>query len=339
MSDAQTRNFSATTLPTVPMVVGTTIVTITPGKYTVRGNDEGWPAPPAEKSTSLMSIQTAANYYFDMSVALSGSPEQLPIAPFLMEVEVVERIEAFPHDASGQFGGYQMPPMQQVAPPAPYAVSPYPMGLLMSQTQQFAPPTSFPGQTNWQQMDLAAPAQVGHNVSAMRAIERPARAIHAHTVHGPVPSHLSSVQTATRSAPIDLTGDDDEAGPSTPAPRRAGTKRARAESTSDAAAPKVKKAKKEKKVKQPRIPRSGLREQPVVAATIPASANIAPVQRETVSAVEQQQHQYSSAVVPKTPSTAADSTFSADARAAAANLHAVGMDDLTRDLMGAFELA
>ena len=112
--------------------------------------------------------------------------------------------------------------------------------------------------------------------------------------------------------PIDLTGDGNEVVASAPVPQRAGTKRARADSTSGAAAPKVKKAKvekpkverpkvvkekKEKKApkpkKQPKIFMSGLRLPTVAAANIAPSDNSSvPFQGETMTMEQQQQPQY-----------------------------------------------
>jgi len=84
------------------------------------------------------------------------------------------------------------------------------------------------------------------------------------------------------------------AGPSTPAPQHAGTKRARVDSTSPTAVPKAKKAMKEKKAKQPRILNSGLRAQPVAvadaAATTPSGDNTTTPSLGETAAVEQQQH-------------------------------------------------
>lgn len=314
MSTVQEQDVSCTR-----RLIGTRTVTITPGSHTVWGNQNGWP----EAVPITLSPEQAANYYYDMFAALDPVPGQVPTAPFQTEVEIEALVVQFPGIAPVVMSDVPLSPEQQAAllaqpagqvqqTPAPHAAPPQSVGQPMAPTQQVVPSTFAPGQTNWQQMPaLAAPAQVGQNVVASRAIAEPARGFHAHRVPGPVPSNLLRTQTAAPPVVVDLTGEDDaEAGPSTPTPQHAGTKRARADSTPAAAAPKAKKPKKEKKVKkakQPRIPNSGLRVQPVVVAAAPAAADAAattvappsdntitttPVQGET-PAVEQQQHQSS----------------------------------------------
>jgi hypothetical protein len=245
-----------------------------------------------------------------------------------------------PNAASQQFFGSQMVPAHQVAAPtiftgqvnmnsAPFAGQVYSVAGSQFSAPQVAAPAPQASQRSWTPAAHAAsPAQEGQNMLTARQIATPApapRAVNAHRAASAVPAHmLPQSRGAAPQAPIDLTGDGNSVvAPSTPAPRRAGTKRARADSTSGTAAPKVKKArvakpksppreKKEPKKKAGALLNSGLR-LPTVAAAIsaPSDNNNIPFQGET-SAVEQPQQQQPSMATAIEPTyIAADTTLAA----------------------------
>ncbi|KAM0698331.1 hypothetical protein Q7P36_001797 [Cladosporium allicinum] len=294
------------------------------GKWTAYGNAMGWPLAPA-----ALRPEQAAEYIADMCAEFHRGElalAQAQAAPVSMHLPVSTPV----HVASQQSVGSQMLPTQQVGAPifignqqvywnsAPFAGQTYavagPPQLMMPQA---APPAPQADQENWNSApDAATPAQVGQNMFTAGPVAPPApapRAVQAHCAPSAVPACLPpQSQRAAPQMPIDLTGDGNEVVASAPVPQRAGTKRARADSTSGAAAPKVKKAKvekpkverpkvvkekKEKKApkpkKQPKIFMSGLRLPTVAAANIAPSDNSSvPFQGETMAMEQQQQPQY-----------------------------------------------
>jgi hypothetical protein len=290
------------------------------GQYTAWGNAYGWPI----LGLSFVDINDSASYFADMMTAM-GHP--LVAATYAL----------FP-----QFGDPLISPVKQnVAPtlvcqpawaPTPLPAEPSffaPGPQYMSPTPQAAPPAP--------QAMQAIRVQASHNLCANRAIAPPARPFFWPHRQQPteVPSHLRREQQAAPQEPIDLTGDDDKEVEVVPAPQQAGTnKRARADSTSGVA---VKKAKKEKKAKakatQPRIARSGLREEifpahapaAAAAATFPPGDNNTALsslpETETPAAEqqEQQQQSLSPAATTASPSNAADTTTTSESTQSTAN--------------------
>jgi len=235
-----------------------------------------------------------------------------------------------PYAASQQSAGPQMGPAQQVGAPTFIGNQ---QGRLAGPTNsvagpqfmvpQAAPPAS---QAYWNPAPYAAPTQAGQNLTTARRVAPPAaapRAFNAHRAPSAVPSYLVPRSwKAASQEPIDLTGNDDEAGPSTPAPQCARTKRARADSTSGAAGPSVKRAKKEPKPKVVRpkkepkkkeskgITNSGLRI-PVAATSAPSDNSSIPFQGETLAVQQQQQQLFSAPVATEPFYNAADTTANA----------------------------
>lgn len=224
-----------------------------------------------------------------------------------------------PYAASLQSGRQQMLPAQQVAGSAMnsnqmnwnqgYQAGPTYLvagnQFLMQQAASLAPQAS---QANRIPATYAAaPAPFGQNMYTARQAAPSAPAPQAYHYHGAPSAALAGLlprsQSAAPQQPIDLTGEDDDITTSTPAPRRAGTKRARSDNSSGAAPPKVKKArvekpkvekkpKKGKKVKTPKIPNSGLRTPTLAAATFaPSYDNSFQFQGEIPAMQQQQQYQ------------------------------------------------
>jgi hypothetical protein len=244
------------------------------------------------------------------------------------------QMNAAPYAASLQSGRQQMLPSQQVVGSAMnsnqmnwnqgYQAGPTYLiagnQFLMPQAAPLAPHAS---QANRMPATYAAvPAPFGQNMYAARHAAPPAPAPQAyHHHHAPsaaLAGLLPQSQSAAPQQPIDLTGVDDEITTSTPAPQRAGTKRAKSDNSSGAAPPKVKKArvekpkvekpkvekpkvekpkvekkpKKEKKVKTPKIPNSGLRTPTLAAATTaPGYDNSFQFEGEPLAMQQQPQYQ------------------------------------------------
>lgn len=299
-------------------------IAVMSGKWTAFGNAMGWPL-----ATAALGPEQVAEYVADMCAEFQRGELALAQAQ-AASVSMHLPVSAPVHVASQQSVGSQMLPTQQVGAPifignqhvywnsAPFAGQTYavagPPQLMM---QQAAPPAPQADQENWNAApDAATPAQVGQNIFTAGPVAPPApapRAVQAHCAPSAVSACLlPQLQSAAPQMPIDLTEDGNEVVASTPAPQRAGTKRARADSTSGAAAPKAKKAKvekpkverpkvvkekKEKKApkpkKQPKIFMSGLRLPTVAAANIAPSDNSSvPFQGETMTMEQQQQPQY-----------------------------------------------
>jgi hypothetical protein len=229
------------------------------------------------------------------------------------------QMNAAPYAASLQSGRQQMLPAQQVVGSAMnsnqmnwnqgYQAGPtYLVAGNQFLMQQAAPLAPHASQANRIPATYAAvPAPFGQNMYAARHAAPPAPAPQAyHRHHAPsaaLAGLLPQSQSAAPQQPIDLTGVDDEITTSTPAPQRAGTKRAKSDNSSGAAPPKVKKArvekpkvekkpKKEKKVKTPKIPNSGLRTPTLAAATTaPGYDNSFQFEGEPLAMQQQPQYQ------------------------------------------------
>jgi hypothetical protein len=238
-----------------------------------------------------------------------------------------------PNAASQQFGGPQMVPAHLVAAPAiftgqvnmnsaPFAGQAYSVAGSQFSAPQVASHRSWTPATH-----AASPVQMGQNMYTARRVATPApapRAVNAHRAYSAVPAYmLPQSRGAAPQAPIDLTGDGNSVAPSTPAPQRAGTKRARADSTSGTAPPKVKKARVEKPKSPPRekkepkkkagaLLNSGLRLPTVAAATSAPNNNSVPFQGETPAVEQPQQQQQPSMAAAIEPTyIAADTTLAA----------------------------
>jgi hypothetical protein len=287
-------------------------------------------APPAYSADQAQSF-AAPNAASRQSVAPQMAPEQqaAPPASLAGQPQWTPALYAAPRQSVAP----QMAPAQQVAAPTIFANQVN--WNLASQSgptsavtgSQFTVPQAAPSapqasQADWVQAPYAAPqGQFGQNMPTGREISSlavplsaPQVAFAHHEVPTALPAHmLAQFPMAAPSASIDLTGNDQEVAPSNPAPQRASTKRARSDSTSGPATPKVKKEKKpkkEKKVKVPKIPNSGLRVTPVVAAAIALreNNNSIPSQGDAPAVQQQQQQDFSAAVATEPVYHVADTT-------------------------------